>query len=49
MIFFELELNNEELKYTQKELIDFGFNIASGKISRDNIKTWLLKHRKKLI
>ena len=44
-----LKINNEELKYTQKELIDFGFNIASGKISRDNIKTWLLKHRKKLI
>ncbi len=40
-----LKINNEELKYTQKELIDFGFNIASGKMTRDDIKEWLLKHR----
>ena len=40
-----LKINNEKLKYTQKELIDFGFNIASGKMTRDDIKEWLLKHR----
>ena len=40
-----LKLNNERLEYTQKELIDFGFNIASGKMTRDDIKEWLLKHR----
>ncbi len=40
-----LKLNNEELKYTQKELIDFGFSIASGKMTRDDIKVWLLKHK----
>jgi death-on-curing protein len=41
-----LKINNEELKYTQKELIDFGFNIASGKMTRDDIKEWFLSHRK---
>ena len=40
-----LKINNVEVKYTQKELIDFGFNIASGKMTRDDIKEWLLKHR----
>ena len=40
-----LELNNVKINYTQKELIDFGLGIASGKISRDGIKEWILEHR----
>ena len=40
-----LKLNEENLNYTQKELIDFGLGIASGKISKDEIKDWLIKHR----
>ncbi len=41
-----LKLNNVELAYTQKELIEFGLNIASGKMSKDSIKEWLVIHRK---
>ncbi len=37
MIFFE---------YSQAELIDFGLNIASGKMNKDDIKAWFLNHRK---
>ena len=40
-----LELNNIKINYTQKELIDFGLGIASGKISRDGIKEWILEHK----
>jgi len=40
-----LELNNVKINYTQKELIDFGLGIASGKISRDGIKEWILEHK----
>ena len=41
-----LKLNEENIVYTQKELIDFGFNIASGKMPKDEIKGWLIKHKK---
>ncbi|MBP5437129.1 MAG: type II toxin-antitoxin system death-on-curing family toxin [Treponema sp.] len=41
-----LKLNNVEFAYTQKELIEFGLNIASGKMSKDSIKEWLVIHRK---
>ena len=41
-----LKLNEENIVYTQKELIDFGLDIASGKMSKDDIKNWLINHRK---
>ncbi len=41
-----LKLNNAEIEYTQKELSDFGLSVASGKMSKDEIKAWLLAHRK---
>lgn len=41
-----LKLNNIELDYSQQELIDFGLGIASGKISKNDIKEWIIKHRK---
>ena len=48
MIFFEIEQveKEENIIHTQKELIDFGLNIASGKMSKDDIKNWLINHRK---
>lgn len=39
-----LKLNGVELNYTQQELIDFGLEIASGKMSSDDIKEWFLSH-----
>jgi death-on-curing protein len=39
-----LKLNNIELKYSQQELIDFGLNVAAGKLNKDNIKNWLKNH-----
>ena len=42
-----LKLNNENIEYSQAELIDFGLNIASGKMNKADIKAWLLNHRKK--
>ena len=41
-----LRLNNENIEYSQAELIDFGFGIASGKMNKDDIKAWLLNHKK---
>ena len=41
-----LRLNNVNIEYSQAELIDFGLSIASGKMNKDDIKHWLLNHRK---
>ena len=41
-----LKINNENIEYSQAELIDFGLNIASGKMNKDDIKAWLLNHKK---
>ena len=41
-----LKLNNVNIEYSQTELIDFGLSIASGKMNKNEIKTWLLKHIK---
>jgi death-on-curing protein len=40
-----LELNNIQINYTQKELIDFGYGVASGKISKEEIKEWIQLHK----
>ena len=39
-------VNDENIEYSQKELIDFGLNIAAGKMTKDEIKKWLLEHKK---
>lgn len=39
-----LKLNDVELSYSQSELIEFGLNIASGKLNKDDIKNWLNSH-----
>ena len=44
MLLF-LELNNIQINYTQKELIDFGYGVASGKISKEEIKEWIQLHK----
>jgi hypothetical protein len=54
MIFFEYEqvlklhssLIDINLLYSQQELIDFGFSIASGKMPKDDIKKWFIEHKK---
>lgn len=46
LVLLFLKLNEKNIVYTQKELIDFGLNIASGKMSKDDIKNWLINHRK---
>ncbi|MBQ5998644.1 MAG: type II toxin-antitoxin system death-on-curing family toxin [Treponema sp.] len=48
LILLFLKLNNENIEYSQAELIDFGLNIASGKMNKADIKAWLLNHRKKI-
>ena len=40
-----LKINNIELSYTQKDLIEFGLNVASGKTAKDDIKQWLINHK----
>ena len=45
MLLF-LKLNNIEVNYSQQELVDFGLDIASGKISKNDIKEWIIEHRK---
>ena len=41
-----LKLNNVDLVYSQQDLIDFGLAVASGKISKDDIKKWFVNHMK---
>lgn len=41
-----LKLNAVDLEYSQQELIDFGLGVAPGKISKDEVKAWLLEHRR---
>jgi death on curing protein len=41
-----LELNNIKLSFTQSELVDLGIGIAEGKIDSEQIKKWILKHKK---
>ena len=41
-----LKLNAENIEYFQQELIDFGLNVASGKMNREEIKAWLIEHKK---
>lgn len=38
------ELNNIKLEFSQKELIDFGLDIASGDMTKDDIKNWIINH-----
>ena len=45
MLLF-LKLNNIEVTYSQQELVDFGLDIASGKMSKNDIKGWIIEHRK---
>lgn len=40
-----LKLNTIELDYPQQELIDFGFRVASGKMSKNDIKEWIIEHK----
>ena len=41
-----LSVNGEIIEYSQQELIDFGLGIASGKICKEEIKKWLINHKK---
>ncbi len=43
MLIF-LEQNGIKIKYTQKELIKLGLEIASGKLNYDSILAWLTEH-----
>lgn len=45
MLLF-LKLNNIEVNYSQQELIDFGLDISSGEMSKNDIKGWIIEHRK---
>ena len=38
------ELNNIKLEFSQKELIDFGLDIASGNMTKDDIENWIINH-----
>ncbi|MBQ7613250.1 MAG: type II toxin-antitoxin system death-on-curing family toxin [Spirochaetaceae bacterium] len=40
-----LMINNIELTYTQKDLIEFGLSVASEKMTKDDIKQWLIHHK----
>lgn len=38
------KMNGIHLKYTQQELIDFGLGVASGSMSKEDIKIWIESH-----
>ena len=37
-----LQINGEKLVYSQTELSDFGFAVASGSLSMEGVKDWLI-------
>ena len=39
-----LKINGIDLHYSQEELIDFGLDIASRKMKKDEIKKWFAAH-----
>lgn len=41
-----LRLNQTALHYTQEEIVDLGFGIASGEIDVGKIKDWISAHKK---
>ncbi|MGE5330058.1 MAG: type II toxin-antitoxin system death-on-curing family toxin [Deltaproteobacteria bacterium] len=41
-----LKINDIELIYEQKEFVELGLNIASGKFKEDDIKNWIKRHKK---
>lgn len=40
-----LKLNDIKVKYTQKELIELGLNIADGSWKEPDIYTWIIEHK----
>ncbi|MGL5767602.1 MAG: type II toxin-antitoxin system death-on-curing family toxin, partial [Sarcina sp.] len=42
-------LNDIELNYTQKDLIDLGLSVAEGKYDDRDIYNWIIKHKVKPI
>ena len=40
-----LKINNIELSYSQKELIEFGLSVAAGNMNKEDIKQWLINHK----
>ena len=46
VMLITLELNGIELQYSQDELSELGFEVASGKLNSDGILDWLIKHSK---
>lgn len=38
------ELNNINLEFSQKELINFGLNVANGNMLKNDIKNWIMDH-----
>jgi len=38
-------LNSPFQTFDSKELIDFGYGVASGKISKEEIKEWIQLHK----
>ncbi len=45
MTLLFLKINNIELTYSQKELIEFGLSVAAVNMTKDDIKQWLIKHK----
>lgn len=46
VMLMTLELNNVNLKFTQKELIDLGLSVADGTMKYDEILSFVQKHKK---
>jgi death on curing protein len=41
VMLFLLRVNNIEIKYSQKDLVDLGLGVASGKIKESGINEWI--------
>ncbi|MGI5172809.1 hypothetical protein V1L52_01985 [Treponema sp. HNW] len=44
MLLF-LEINQKRIIYSQEELTLLGLGVASGKIEKEEIKQWLIRHK----
>ncbi|WP_341408318.1 hypothetical protein [Caloramator mitchellensis] len=38
------KLNNIELVYSQKELVELGLGIAQNKLKKEDIENWIIEH-----
>ncbi|MBZ4654741.1 MAG: type toxin-antitoxin system death-on-curing family toxin [Peptococcaceae bacterium] len=45
MMLLLLKMNGIQIQYSQQELVELGLGVASGRISENDIREWIERHR----